>query len=435
MELTIDQALQQGIEAHKAGQVQEADQLYTAILQAQPKHPDANHNMGVLAVGVGKVQEALPFFKTALEANSSAAQYWLSYIDALIKLDRMDDARGVLDKAKEKGEKGDGFNKLERQLKDVKPSPNGASDIQDPPQDQLQPLINLYSQSKFEQALDTVSKLLQKFPNSSSLHNIQGAVNAGLGLPAAAIESYRQAILIKPDDTKAYNNMGVTLQDQGKLEEAIEAYKKALAIKPDYAEAFYNLGVILKDQGKLEEAIEAYDKALSITPYNAETYNNKGVALRDQGKSKAAIAAFNKALTIKPNFAGAYNNLGISLQEQGKLEEAVVAYNQALSIKPDYADALNNMGNTLQEQSKLDEAIQVYNNALALKPDSADTCKNIGRAYFKNGEYEKAKVFHQKAVRLNPCFNRLGLSQALQKLGNYTEAIEALVRKVKQPDL
>ena len=85
-ELTIDQALQQGIEAHKAGQVQDADRLYTAILKAQPKHPDANHNMGVLAVGVGKVQEALPFFKTALEANPATAQFWLSYIDALIKL-------------------------------------------------------------------------------------------------------------------------------------------------------------------------------------------------------------------------------------------------------------------------------------------------------------------------------------------------------------
>ena len=56
-ELTIDQALQQGVEAHKAGQVQEADRLYTAILKAQPKHPDANHNMGVLAVGVGKLNK------------------------------------------------------------------------------------------------------------------------------------------------------------------------------------------------------------------------------------------------------------------------------------------------------------------------------------------------------------------------------------------
>ena len=75
MDLTTDQALQQGVEAHKAGQVQEADRLYTAILKAQPKHPDANHNMGVLAVSVGKVQEARAFFKTALEANPATAQY------------------------------------------------------------------------------------------------------------------------------------------------------------------------------------------------------------------------------------------------------------------------------------------------------------------------------------------------------------------------
>ena len=52
MELTLDQALQKGIEAHKSGKVEEADQYYTAILKAQPKHPDANHNMGVLAVAV-----------------------------------------------------------------------------------------------------------------------------------------------------------------------------------------------------------------------------------------------------------------------------------------------------------------------------------------------------------------------------------------------
>ena len=37
MELTIDDALKQGIEAHRSGQLQEADRLYTAILQVNPK--------------------------------------------------------------------------------------------------------------------------------------------------------------------------------------------------------------------------------------------------------------------------------------------------------------------------------------------------------------------------------------------------------------
>ena len=67
--------------------------FYTVILKAQPKHPDANHNMGVLAVGVGKVQEALPFFKTALEANPNISQCWLSYIDALVKEKQFDNAK------------------------------------------------------------------------------------------------------------------------------------------------------------------------------------------------------------------------------------------------------------------------------------------------------------------------------------------------------
>ena len=106
MELTLDQALQKGIEAHKAGKVQEADSYYTAILKADPKHPDANHNMGVLAVGATKLSKQLPFFKTALEANQSIAQFWLSYIDALIKLDRIEDAKGVFAQSQSKGLQG-----------------------------------------------------------------------------------------------------------------------------------------------------------------------------------------------------------------------------------------------------------------------------------------------------------------------------------------
>ena len=106
MELTLDQALQKGIEAHKAGRLRKLISYYTAILRAQPKHPDANHNMGVLAVGIGKVEAALPFFKTALEANPNITQYWLSYIDTLIKLDRSIDAKAVFDQAKKRCKRG-----------------------------------------------------------------------------------------------------------------------------------------------------------------------------------------------------------------------------------------------------------------------------------------------------------------------------------------
>ena len=92
MELTIEQTLQQGVAAHKEGKLQEAERFYRAILQSQPAHPDANHNLGVLAVSVNKADAALPLFKLALEANPKLEKFWLSYIDALIKEKQFENA-------------------------------------------------------------------------------------------------------------------------------------------------------------------------------------------------------------------------------------------------------------------------------------------------------------------------------------------------------
>ena len=99
MELTIEQALQQGVAAHKEGKFQYAERLYRAILQYQPNHPDANHNLGIIAVACGKCEAALPFFKNAIAVNSKQEQYLISFLEALIKLGKIHDARTVLRQA------------------------------------------------------------------------------------------------------------------------------------------------------------------------------------------------------------------------------------------------------------------------------------------------------------------------------------------------
>jgi tetratricopeptide (TPR) repeat protein len=289
MELTLDQALQKGVEAHKAGQVQEADRIYTAILKAQPKHPDTNHNMGVLAVGVGKVQEALSFFKTALETNPNTGQFWLSYIDALIKLDRLTDAKAVLDQAKNKGAGGEGFDQLEKEL-----SAAGIdeSNPQDPSSEQLKIIKDLYSQGQLQQTLTAVHQMLKSFPNSVVLYNISGVSNAGLKQFSAAIESYKKALKIKPDYVEGYNNMGISLNNKGDLEAAIESYKQAIKIKADYVEAYNNMGLALNGMGDPEAAIEIYKQALKIKPEYAIAYNNMGLALNNKGDLEAAIESY-----------------------------------------------------------------------------------------------------------------------------------------------
>ena len=97
MELAIEQALQQGVTAHREGKLQEAERLYKAILYSQPAHPHANHNLGVLAVSDNRAEAALPLFKTALNANPKIEQFWLSYIATLIKEKQFENAKQVIE--------------------------------------------------------------------------------------------------------------------------------------------------------------------------------------------------------------------------------------------------------------------------------------------------------------------------------------------------
>ena len=103
MGLTIEQALQQGIAAQNAGRLQEAEGVYKAILRIQPKHPDANHNLGLIAVSVNQIEAALPLFKAAIDVNPMIEKFWISYIDALVKDNQLKGAKRAIKKAKKNG--------------------------------------------------------------------------------------------------------------------------------------------------------------------------------------------------------------------------------------------------------------------------------------------------------------------------------------------
>ena len=116
MKLSVSEALLKGLEAQNARRAQEAKRYYSAILKVKPNHPSVNHNMGVLSIGIGKTEEAIPFFRKALDAKPSITEYWLSYIDALIKSDMLVDAKALLAQAKQRGAKIDCFDLLDNEL-------------------------------------------------------------------------------------------------------------------------------------------------------------------------------------------------------------------------------------------------------------------------------------------------------------------------------
>ena len=119
MDLKIEEILQKGIEAFGNGQITDAERLFDQILNIQPHHPDANHKMRKMAFGEDRVFEALAYFKIALIADSNQGEYWLNYIDTLLELDKLDDAKAAFDQAKQKGAKGDAFDLISKRLSDL----------------------------------------------------------------------------------------------------------------------------------------------------------------------------------------------------------------------------------------------------------------------------------------------------------------------------
>ena len=367
MELTIEQALQQAIEAHKAGKLQDAEALYRAILQTQPKHPDANHNFGVMAVSLNKTAAALPLSKIALEANPNQEQFWLSYVDALIKEKQFEDAKNLLEQGKKRGLAGEMVDILEAQLKVIFSKQNSESS-RSPPEIDLNTLLEHYKMGRYDLAQTLAITLTEQYPNHPFGWKVLGALLSQTGKLQDSVIANQKVLEISPNDAEVHSNLGNTLKELGRLEDAETSYNKAIAIKPDLAEVHSNLGITLQELGRLEDAETCYKKAIAI----------------------------------KPDLAEAHFNLGNTLRELGRLEDAVTSYNKAIAVKPDDAEAFSSLSSTLLFLDKLNEASQVLLKIIEIDPEGfgLKACVNLAILNFLNGNRFLSKSFLLKSAKI-----------------------------------
>ena len=395
MELKIEQALKQAVDAHKKGKLQEAERLYRVILQSQPAHPDANHNLGVLVVSVNNAETALPLFKTALESNPKVEQFWLSYIDALIRENQIDTAKQVIQKAKNQEVNEERLYALEAQLSTLTPKTNTNS--AGPSTTQVSSLLEYFQTRRYGDAEKLAASLTQEFPTFQFGWKVLGAVLSLTDRKSEAVNANNKAVALSPQDAEAQYNLGITLQELGKLEDAIASYRQAIALKPDYVKAHNNLGGMLKELGRLEEAKTSYTQAILLKTDDDKAHYNLGNTLKELGKLDEAEASYRQAITFKPDFVEAHANLGSLLADLGRLKESEACLTQAITLKPDYASAHYNLGNTLQELGRLDEAEASYRQAIALKPDYAQAHYNLGLTHQEFGRLEESVSSFQQA--------------------------------------
>lgn len=99
----IHEAVAQAAAHHRTGRLLEAERLYRLVLQASPNNSAANHNLGTMAVQLGKPSFGLPHLKAALAADPAELRYWLSYANGLLAAGRDGEVCELIEQARQSG--------------------------------------------------------------------------------------------------------------------------------------------------------------------------------------------------------------------------------------------------------------------------------------------------------------------------------------------
>lgn len=426
--MRLIEAIKLGVKAHRAGDLHKATHYYSEILKVDPNHPDANHNMGVLRGELGRWKEALPFFKKATTSKTPNNQHWISYINALIKLDQIAIAKTEIENANLKNFSQELIEKLRSMTVPQKTEIDDDLII-----DAVHSLLALYNAGQLETVVQQCQTLVKKHPKAFLIWNILGAAHKGLDENDKALTEFQKVIELNPEFAEAHNNIGIIFDEQGRFDEALAEYNKALLLKPKYPEAYNNIGTIFVNQNKLEDALKSFSQAILIKPDYAEALFNKGMVLKKQGKWQEALDAHNTATTIKPDYAQSYNEIGTILTEQGELEEALDAYNKAITVTSDCFLTYNNIGNVLRRQGKLDAALVAYKKAIFLEPRFSRAYNNMGVAFQDQGNIEASVHCYKRALSIEPDYsqaakNFLGLPMGTLSKADVNVCKNALVK-------
>lgn len=187
-----------------------------------------------------KLNEAIEFFRKAIDADAKYALAYRNLGNAYLELGQPQEAIGWYERT------------LEVDPRSV---------------ESLNNLGMLRSQSKnYAGAIEVLSRAVHLAPDYPAAFNNLGIALAAANLHAQSVAVFRRALALTPDSPEANNNLGLALVESGWPDQAIEFLRRAIDLKPNYADAQRNLGIALADVGQLDEALTTYQRAIDNDP-------------------------------------------------------------------------------------------------------------------------------------------------------------------------
>jgi tetratricopeptide (TPR) repeat protein len=321
--------LQRAVALHRQGDLASARCMYEEILDFHPRHFDALHLLGVMAIQTRNPGLALTLIERAIDAYPLSAAAHCNRGSALEALDRAEAALSSFERA-------------------------------------------LSIEPDYVEALFNRANVLYKLERYDS-----------------ALAGYDRVIAHSPNLAQAHFNRGNALRQLRRLDDAKASYDAAIEKSPGYAEAHCNRGLALKEMHHLSAALADFERAIAIDPNYAAAHSNRGNVLMKLQQWDAALASYDRAIAASSDFAEAHFNRGIVLHELERFDEALADYDRAIAIRPDYAEAYSNRGNAQTELNRLSEALASYDHAIAMQPDYAPGWFNRSIALLLTGDFAR----------------------------------------------
>ena len=376
--MSVSDWFAEALRHHQAGALDAAEPLYRRVLDAQPRHADALHLLGVLNHQRNDNVQAIDLISKAVELAPEVADYHANRGIVLQRLGRLEEAEAAQRRA------------LQRT-----PTHVGAH---------FNLGLVLAALDRLAEAAVYYAEAARLSPNLADAHLNLGAALQGLGRAEEALAAHARAAELLPGDPRPWTNRAVSLQQLGRKREAADALQMAATLGGGTSDptALSALAAALHAAGRMEDAAERYADALRLDPRDEFSLNGLGLCLKALGQLDDAATCFDAAIAIQPDHADALDNLGSIRNAQGHHAEAEALHREAIRHRPDFAGAWNNLGNARHAAGRTSDAWTAWHVALTLDPTLPETHTNLGNALRGAERFAEAERSQRRAIRLAP---------------------------------
>ncbi len=197
-----------------------------------------------------------------------------------------------------------------------------------------------------------------------------------------AIDYYRQAVRLSPQNAGLWNELATAQYIQGDLAGAAETINQSLQVDDRFYPTYLLLGDVRTAQNDMTGALEAYQRAAEISPRNISVLSAVGVTGAEAGQPQVSVDAFRRIISLQTEAlqssqaqlaqlnqeataAGGYENLqaGATTRRQ-QLEQQIAGQQQQLFL------ANRNLALVLRDMGQTGEALAAAQAALQYAPEN-----------------------------------------------------------------